>query len=138
MNCGPRGLPGEADLLFRNEGGGRFTDVSAPAGAADPERHYGLGAGAPGLTRVALSGNQRAGLLTQASVLTTTSLPNDNGIGGTIGEAHYNLWRTHFGQSTGSGTISHATVPEPASGLPLILASIVACCTQRRIAPRVP
>jgi hypothetical protein len=38
-------------------------------------RHYGLTSG-PAMTRVALDGKQRAGLLTQASVLTTTSLPN--------------------------------------------------------------
>ncbi|HEX6739456.1 MAG TPA: CRTAC1 family protein, partial [Vicinamibacteria bacterium] len=44
VNCGPRGLPGEADLLFRNEGGGRFSDVSVAAGAGDPEKLYGLGA----------------------------------------------------------------------------------------------
>ena len=69
---------------------------------------------------------------------TMASLPNDNGISGTIGQAHYNLWRTHFGQSTGNGNISHATVPEPASGLLLILASIVGCWTQLRFAPRVP
>ena len=28
VQCGPRGLPGESDFLFRNEGGGRFTDVT--------------------------------------------------------------------------------------------------------------
>jgi hypothetical protein len=39
-------------------------------------RHYGLGAGAPALTRVTLDGKHRAGLLTQAAVLTTTSLAN--------------------------------------------------------------
>lgn len=43
VNCGPRGLPGEGDLLFRNEGDGTFTDVSAAHGI-DPEKHYGLGA----------------------------------------------------------------------------------------------
>jgi hypothetical protein len=69
---------------------------------------------------------------------TTTSLPNDNGIGGTVGQAHYDLWRAHFGQSAGSGTISNATLPEPASGLLLILAATVGCWTQRRFAPRVP
>jgi hypothetical protein len=67
---------------------------------------------------------------------TMASLPNDNGIGGAIGQAHYNLWRTHIGQST-SGTISQATVPEPASALLLILASTVRCWTQRRFTPRV-
>ena len=69
---------------------------------------------------------------------TTASLPNDNGLGGTIGQAHYNLWRTHFGQSTESGTISHATVPEPASGLLMILAATLGCWKQFRFAPRVP
>jgi hypothetical protein len=43
VNCGPRGLPGEGDLLFRNDGDGTFTDVTA-ANHIDPERHYGLGA----------------------------------------------------------------------------------------------
>jgi hypothetical protein len=38
-------------------------------------KHYGLTSG-PAVTRVELDGKQRAGLLTQASVLTTTSLPN--------------------------------------------------------------
>ena len=37
MQCGPRGLPGESDFLFRNEGNGRFTDVSQKAGVADPQ-----------------------------------------------------------------------------------------------------
>ena len=32
VQCGPRGLPGESDFLFRNEGNGRFTDVSQKAG----------------------------------------------------------------------------------------------------------
>jgi hypothetical protein len=41
--CGPRGLKGEGDHLFRNEGGGRFTDVSARAGVADAAGLYGFG-----------------------------------------------------------------------------------------------
>jgi hypothetical protein len=40
--CGPRGLPGEADVLYRNEGNGTFTDVTREAGIADPG-HYGFG-----------------------------------------------------------------------------------------------
>ena len=28
VNCGPRGLPTDTNLMFHNEGGGRFTDVS--------------------------------------------------------------------------------------------------------------
>jgi hypothetical protein len=43
VQCGPRGLPGEGDLLFRNEGGGRFREVGAAAGVSDPHGYYGLG-----------------------------------------------------------------------------------------------
>ncbi len=41
--CGPKGLAGEADVLFRNDGDGAFSDVTAAAGIADPG-HYGFGA----------------------------------------------------------------------------------------------
>ena len=40
--CGPRGLKGEPDHLFRNNGDGTFTDVSQHAGVADPNHYYGL------------------------------------------------------------------------------------------------
>ncbi|HKV26215.1 MAG TPA: CRTAC1 family protein [Candidatus Acidoferrum sp.] len=40
--CGPRGLPGEADHLFHNNGDGTFTDVSAKAGVSDANKYYGL------------------------------------------------------------------------------------------------
>lgn len=43
VQCGPRGLEGESDLLFHNEGGGRFTEVSAKAGVSDPRGYFGLG-----------------------------------------------------------------------------------------------
>lgn len=42
--CGPRGLKGETDHLFRNNGDGTFTDVSKRAGVADEPGYYGLGA----------------------------------------------------------------------------------------------
>lgn len=42
VQCGPRGLPGTGDLLFRNDGD-RFTDVSKAAGIDDPEGYFGLG-----------------------------------------------------------------------------------------------
>jgi hypothetical protein len=42
--CGPRGLPGESDHLFHNNGDGTFTDVSAKAGVSDPNGYYGLAA----------------------------------------------------------------------------------------------
>ena len=40
--CGPRGLKGEPDHLFHNNGDGTFTDVSDKAGVADKNGYYGL------------------------------------------------------------------------------------------------
>ena len=40
--CGPRGLPGEPDHLFHNNGDGTFTDVSVKAGVSDPGAYYGF------------------------------------------------------------------------------------------------
>ena len=40
--CGPRGLEGERDHLFHNNGNGTFTDVSEKAGVADKSGYYGL------------------------------------------------------------------------------------------------
>jgi hypothetical protein len=40
--CGPRGLKGEQDHLFHNNGDGTFTDVSEKAGVADKSGYYGL------------------------------------------------------------------------------------------------
>ena len=45
VQCGPRGLPGESDFLFRNEGNGKFSDVSQHAGVSDPREYFGLGIG---------------------------------------------------------------------------------------------
>lgn len=42
--CGPRGLAGERDHLFHNNGDGTFTDVSQKLGVNDPDGYYGLGA----------------------------------------------------------------------------------------------
>ena len=42
--CGPRGLKGERDHLFHNNGDGTFTDVSEKAGVSDPNDYYGLAA----------------------------------------------------------------------------------------------
>ncbi|MGI8467401.1 MAG: CRTAC1 family protein [Pyrinomonadaceae bacterium] len=44
VQCGPRGLPGETDLLYRNKGNGTFEEVSAKAGVHDDKKYYGLGA----------------------------------------------------------------------------------------------
>lgn len=41
--CGPSGLEGAADVLYRNNGDGTFTDVTESSGAVDQDRYYGLG-----------------------------------------------------------------------------------------------
>ncbi len=43
VNCGPRGLKGESNLLFHNEGGGKFADVSNKSGISKSGDHFGLG-----------------------------------------------------------------------------------------------
>jgi len=42
VNCGPRGLIGEPDHLFHNNGDGTFTDVTVKAGVEDKEMYYGF------------------------------------------------------------------------------------------------
>jgi enediyne biosynthesis protein E4 len=41
--CGPRGLQGEVDALYHNNGDGTFSDVSQRSGAWDRDRLFGLG-----------------------------------------------------------------------------------------------
>ncbi len=43
VQCGPRGLQGDSDFLFRGDGDGHFTEVTKKAGVADPHEYYGLG-----------------------------------------------------------------------------------------------
>ena len=43
VQCGPRGLPGSQDALYRNNGDGTFTNVSTLAGVNGPSEYYGLG-----------------------------------------------------------------------------------------------
>jgi len=42
VQCGPWGLPGESDFLFRNRGDGTFEDVSKKAGVDDPSHYFGM------------------------------------------------------------------------------------------------
>ena len=46
VNCGPKGLPTDTNLLFHNEGGGVFRDVSAPSGIAGVTGRYSMTAAA--------------------------------------------------------------------------------------------
>ncbi|MGD0158135.1 MAG: CRTAC1 family protein [Terracidiphilus sp.] len=58
VNCGPRGLAGEPDHLFHNNGDGTFTDVTVKAGVEDKHRYYGFTS-----IFVSLSGNGRPDLV---------------------------------------------------------------------------
>ena len=40
--CGPRGLTGESDTLYRQKADGSFEDVSVKAGVSDPQKFYGF------------------------------------------------------------------------------------------------
>ncbi len=42
VQCGPWGLPGETDFLFRNRGDGTFEDVSKKAGVDNPDLQFGM------------------------------------------------------------------------------------------------
>ena len=43
VQCGPRGLKGAGDSLYRNNGNGTFTEVSKQAGVNDENGFYGMG-----------------------------------------------------------------------------------------------
>lgn len=42
VNCGPKGLPFDTQLLFHNEGGGRFRDVSEASGVSKVTGRYAM------------------------------------------------------------------------------------------------
>jgi len=42
VNCGPRGLPFDHNLLYRNNGDGSFSDVSEESGVGKTLQHYAL------------------------------------------------------------------------------------------------
>lgn len=42
VQCGPRGLKGAGDAVYKNNGNGTFTDITDSAGLTDPEGFYGM------------------------------------------------------------------------------------------------
>jgi len=42
VNCGPRGLPFDRNILYKNNGDGTFKDISEESGIAEPFGHYSL------------------------------------------------------------------------------------------------
>lgn len=43
VQCGPRGLPGERDYFYGNNGDGTFKEISQKIGLGDKEKYFGLG-----------------------------------------------------------------------------------------------
>lgn len=70
------------------------------------------------------------------NVDTNNALLNDP-IGGTIGSAHYDQWKTNFGdvlETGGTGSIASNAVPEPAAALLTVLGLAIASGYRRRSA----
>jgi hypothetical protein len=61
------------------------------------------------------------------------TLPNDN-TGVTICAAQYDLWRSKFGNTSGSGAGASVAVPELGTVVLLIFASVAANCRRYRVA----
>ena len=57
-------------------------------------------------------------------------------LGTTYAQADYDIWRSHFGQTAGGGSAAgaNAAVPEPATAVMLILATVGVCSRRRRSA----
>jgi hypothetical protein len=121
VNCGPRGLPRGRCYLLRNDGKGRFSDVSEKAGIAK-ERGYGLTAvaadfdsdGWPDIyvacdsTASLYFRNRRDGTFAEEGVLRSVALNDDGmeqaGMGLGIGDynldGHLDIFKTHFADDT--------------------------------------
>ncbi|MBM3775517.1 MAG: VCBS repeat-containing protein, partial [Acidobacteria bacterium] len=122
VNCGPRGLPPSAPLLFRNNGNGTFTDVSVASGVSKGKGSYAMTAvgadfdndGWPDIyvacdsTPSFLFRNNRDGTFTEIGLESGVALNEDGmeqaGMG--LGVGDYNLdgsldiFKTHFSDDT--------------------------------------
>ena len=140
MNCGPRGLPMETHLLFRNNGDGTFTNVTAGSGIGKAAGTYGLTSvaadfdddGWPDIyvacdsTASLLFRNRHDGTFVEEAIDRGVAL-NENGreqagMGVAVGDYNLNgrldIFKTHFAadtpalyQNEGSGNFSDTTIP---------------------------
>ena len=136
--CGPRGLPSAPNLLFHNEGGGRFKDVSVASGIQKTAGHYCFSVttldynedGWPDVyvacdsTPSILYRNNRNGTFTDVGADAGAAFNEDGreqaGMGSTAadydGDGHLDLFKTNFSDDTstlyhanGDGTFTDAT-----------------------------
>ena len=136
--CGPRGLPSAPNLLYHNEGGGRFRDVSKASGIEKTVGHYCFSVttldynedGWPDIyvacdsTPSILYRNNHDGTFTDVAAEVGTALNEDGreqaGMGSTAadydGDGHIDLFKTNFSDDTailyrnhGDGTFTDET-----------------------------
>ena len=122
VECGPRGLPRGFHSLYRNNGDGTFTDVSAQAGISALQKSYGMTVLAADLdedgwpdifvacdsTPSLLFMNNRDGTFREEGVVRGVALSEDGqeqaGMGIGVGDydldGHLDLFKTHFTEDT--------------------------------------
>src|SRR5271169_3733111 len=122
VNCGPRGLPPGYHSLYKNNGDGTFTDVSAKAGVDKLRGSYGMTVvaadfdedGWPDIfvacdsTPSFLLMNQRDGTFRDEGVIRGVALSDDGmeqaGMGVGVGDydldGHLDIFKTHFTEDT--------------------------------------
>jgi hypothetical protein len=118
VNCGPKGLATDTNLLYHNEGDGRFRDVSEASGVARVKNRYAMTAAAADLdedgwvdvyvacdsTAAILYRNNRDGTFTDvgvASGVAYSEFGNEQAgmglaVGDTDGDGRLDLLKTHF------------------------------------------
>jgi enediyne biosynthesis protein E4 len=139
VNCGPKGLPTDTNLLYRNAGGGTFVDVSVPSGIARVTGRYSMTAvaadftadGWPDIyvasdsTAAILYRNNRDGTFTDVGIESGAGLSEHGdpqaGMGVAVGDYNrdglLDLAKTHFAddipalyRNLGSGLFEDAAV----------------------------
>ncbi len=118
VNCGPKGLPADTNLLYHNDGGGRFRDVSEASGVATVKGHYAMTATAADLdgdgwvdiyvacdsTAATLFRNNHDGTFSDVAVasgVAYSEFGNEQagmglGVGDFDGDGRLDLFKTHF------------------------------------------
>src|SRR2546421_4790424 len=138
--CGPRGLPGAKNILYHNQGQGRFEEVTAKAHIDQTNGHYALSVstldfdddGWPDIyvacdsTPSTLYHNNRDGTFTDVAVVSGAAFNEDGreqaGMGTTVadydGDGRLDIFKTNFSDDTatlyrnnGDDTFSDATFP---------------------------
>jgi enediyne biosynthesis protein E4 len=138
--CGPRGLPGAKNILYHNQGHGRFEDVSTKAHIDQTNGHYAFSVstldfdddGWPDIyvacdsTPSILYHNNRDGTFTDLAVISGAAFNEDGreqaGMGTTVadfdGDGRLDIFKTNFSDDTstlyrnnGDDSFSDATFP---------------------------